>query len=48
MDIFNKAMSGDADACIKIMEIMQDGNTDNTGGKADGKNRKRKSKRGRS
>lgn len=51
LDLFNKAMSGDADACIKIWEIMQDDETETNGGAKDGKDKQRencrkKSKRG--
>jgi len=41
LDLFNKAMSGDADACIKIWEIMQDDETETNGGAKDGKNKQR-------
>ena len=51
LDLFNKAMNGDADACIKIWEIMQENETETNGGAKDGKNKQRencrkKSKRG--
>ena len=51
LDLFNKAMSGDADACIKIWEIMQDDEIETNGGAKDGKDKQRencrkKSKRG--
>lgn len=51
LDLFNKAMSGDADACIKIWEIMQENETETNGGAKDGKDKQRencrkKSKRG--
>lgn len=51
LDLFNKAMSGDADACIKIWEIMQDDEIETNGGAKDGKDKQRencrkKNKRG--
>lgn len=38
LKIFDKALSGDTDACIKIMEIMQDDNKEDMGGETNGKN----------
>ena len=51
LDLFNKAMSGDADACIKIWVIMQENETETNGGAKDGKDKQRencrkKTKRG--
>lgn len=50
IDLYNRALSGDADAFMQIWEIMQDGNKTN-GGVKNGKNKQRndcrkKSKRG--
>ena len=41
LDLFNKAMSGDADACIKIWEIMQENETETNGGAKDGYDKQR-------
>ena len=51
LELFNKAMSGDAYACIKIWEIMQENETETNGGAKNGKDKQRencrkKSKRG--
>ena len=50
LDLFNKALSGDADACIKIWEIMQDEETETNGGANDEnkqrENCRKKKKRG--
>lgn len=39
LDLFDKAMKGDADACIKVFEIMLDEETDENGGAIDGKDK---------
>lgn len=41
LDLFNKALQGDTEACITICEIIQEAEKETNGGKSNGKNKHR-------